>query len=91
MGFVVGVGWPSPLGGPDQGWDVTPLVAGIAGILIWRFGLRREVTPAAAGGAVIFGLVVATAADAWGLLPTLAVATLIACLTLWRSPRRRPR
>jgi hypothetical protein len=91
MRFVIAAGWPSPLGGPDHGWDVTPLVAGIAGILIWRFGLVREVTVAAAGGAVIFGLVVAMAADAWGLLPSLAVTILIACLTLWRSLRRRPR
>ena len=90
MGCAIAVGVPTPLGGQD-GWDLTPLVAAVAGVLVWRFGLRREITLAVGAGALVFGVLVATAADGWGLLPTLAVTLLIACAALLRSPRRHPR
>ena len=86
-----GVGWPAPLGGPAQGWDPTPIAAAFAAILVWRFGLRRAITWSSAGGAVLVGLAVATAADTVGLLPTLAVTTILACLAVLRRPDRRPR
>ena len=91
MGVAIAVGVPTPLAGRADGWDITPLVAAVAAILVWRFGLRREVTLAVGGAALLFGLLVATAADSWGLLPTLAVTVLIACAAMLRFPRRYPR
>ena len=85
------VGWPGPLAGPAHGWDPTPLVAAIAAVLVWRFGLRRELTWAVAGGAILFGLVVATAAATAGLLPTFAVTTILVCGAILRRQRRHAR
>jgi hypothetical protein len=70
---------------------VTPLLAAIAVVLIWRFALRREVTWAAVGVALVAGLVLATAADAWGPLLMWGVFTIIACVAVLRPPPHHPR
>ena len=87
---MIGTAVPAPLG-VDSGWDLTPLVAAITAILVWRFGLRREVTWWTVGGALLLGVVLASAADATGALPTWGVATLIACVLLARPAARHPR
>jgi hypothetical protein len=85
---IVASGWPSPLSRAAHGWDLTPLLATVAALLVWRFGLRREITWVVTGVALVLGLLLGTAAAGWGLLPTWGVAILAACVfVVVASPR----
>jgi hypothetical protein len=85
---IVTSGWPSPLSRAAHGWDVTPLLATIVALVVWRFGLRREITWAVTAIAVVLGLLLGTAAAGWGLLPAWGFAILAACVVVVAaSPR----
>jgi hypothetical protein len=86
---ALGSGWPEPLSRAQHAWDFTPLVATLLALVVWRFGLRREITWGAAAVAFILGLLLGTAAAGWGFLPAWGVAIVAACGVVLAAPRRR--